>query len=309
MSHFTVLVVCPPDTNQENVNECLLWALDPYYEQVEPDSPYAVFKDETEEYREQYEKETQEYIVMPDGRLCLPWDDEFEVPDPNIPGFCSHKVPEHLERRQVPFKETYKTFEEFVQQWHDRPYDEKEGGFGYYHNPNAKWDWWQLGGRYEGWLTVKAGTERDTLIFGGPGVFGHDKNAYVRPDGRFGCDGCRKADLDFDCERERNIASVKERWERMVAEGHENSADLRKFKYGFELEDTFESVMAQAEHENPFLTFAILLDGHWYEKGHMGAFGIVNGSKSQISGWCGEVNDLWNKIPYDAVVVVVDCHI
>ena len=34
-------------------------------------------------------------------------------------------------------------------------FNELEGGWGRWHNPNAKWDWWQIGGRWRGKLRVK----------------------------------------------------------------------------------------------------------------------------------------------------------
>ncbi|AOQ24615.1 hypothetical protein MTAT_19600 [Moorella thermoacetica] len=33
-------------------------------------------------------------------------------------------------------------------------YEEHEGKFGYWQNPNAKWDWWQIGGRWKRKLLV-----------------------------------------------------------------------------------------------------------------------------------------------------------
>lgn len=34
-------------------------------------------------------------------------------------------------------------------------WDEKQGDYGYWYNPNAKWDWWTVGGRWSGLLHLK----------------------------------------------------------------------------------------------------------------------------------------------------------
>ena len=52
--------------------------------------------------------------------------------------------------------------------------------------------------------------------------------------------------------------------------------------------------------------FALLWNGKWYENGKMGWFGISFNKEEQ---WNGIFKELWNEIPEDATVMVVDCHI
>lgn len=309
MSHFTVLVVCPADTTQHNVNDALEAALAPFYEQVDNNSPYAVFHNVTEECRKRYEEEGVERIVMPDGRLLLPWDEEFRIE--GTFGFGSratHQPPEELEKRLVPYKETYPTLAEFITDWHGYRFNEQQGAFGYYHNPNAKWDWWLLGGRWQGMLTVKPEASAAHLIYGEPGVFGSSGDEYKRPDSRHGCDGCRKGDLDFDWAREENIRSVQVRWDHMIAENHQDDPGRRYFEYGFDKDSSLEDELQKAQNCHPFHTFAVLKGGVWYERGEMGWFACVINDKGRGE-WCGEIQQLWDEIPDDHVVVVVDCHI
>lgn len=54
------------------------------------------------------------------------------------------------------------------------PYDEElkveayeEDGEIYHRNPKAKWDWWEIGGRWTGWLKLKVGAEG---VVGRPGL-------------------------------------------------------------------------------------------------------------------------------------------
>ena len=309
MSHFTVLVACPPGTTHGSIEEALEEILMPFVEHVDPPGDkYAVFKDCTEECRQEYENGSYERIVMPDGTFKYPWDECFRKYDSIGDGANTYKVPEDLERRQVPHKEIYKSFEEFVENWHGYRFDEEQGAYGYYYNPNAKWDWWKLGGRWQGLLTAKPGTDSSTIILGRPGVFGATGDEYTRRDGRIGCDGCRKKDLDFDYEREEKLMRVRSGWEDMVANDHEINAFLRKMQYGFEPGTTLEQELENARNCTPFSTFAMLIDGKWYEKGEMCWFGIVKNGKEREE-WCGDMSQLWEEIPDDAFVAVVDCHI
>lgn len=50
-------------------------------------------------------------------------------------------------------KEDYSTFEQFVEEYYG--YEFIDGKIGRMTNPNAKWDWWQIGGRCSGMLMLK----------------------------------------------------------------------------------------------------------------------------------------------------------
>ena len=98
---------------------------------------------------------------------------------------------------------------------------------------------------------------------------------YERPDGRVGCDGCRKKDLDFEFAKNAQVRSFEARWAAMIAAGHENDDLQRRYQYGFEMGTTYEAEKQKAESCHPFGTFAILKDGVWYEQGEMGWFACV----------------------------------
>lgn len=308
MSHFTVMVVCPEDTIELNVHSYIKNALAPFCEHVADSSIYAVFRDVTEECRNQYEQGGSERIIMPDGRLLLPWDDEFRKEGSFGFGSGTHEPPAELAKRLIPYSQLYPTLETFITDWHGYRYCEEKAAFGYFHNPNAKWDWWALGGRWQGMLTAKADAAVEHLIYGEPGVFGARGDEYTRPDGRLGCDGCRKSDLDFEWTREQMIHSVKERWDHMIAAGHQDNPGIRHFEYGFDPQSLFEEELKKAETGHPFSTFAVLKASKWYEQGEMGWFACVANKKDHEQ-WTGELQQIWDEIPDDNIVVVVDCHI
>jgi len=148
MSHFTVLVI---GNDPES-------ALAPYQENNMGDCPkkYLKFHSVEEEYRKEYEEDGVEMIKMDDGRLLYTWDDEIEnsIKNKNIIG--------NLNKVFVKHKDRYSTFENFIKDWAGyKEVDEETGEFGYWENPNAKWDWYQLGGRWKGFFKVKNDNIKD----------------------------------------------------------------------------------------------------------------------------------------------------
>ena len=163
MSHFTVLVVGPNPEEQ----------LAPFQENNMDDCPkeYLTFHEIESEKREEYENEGVEKVVMPDGRFLNIWDTEFRVPGSIGIGTNTHEVPKHLEIREVSYKELYSTFEEYMEDWCSyKERDEKTGKYGYWENPDAKWDWYQLGGRWTGYFKLKSDANPEFAIQGRPGL-------------------------------------------------------------------------------------------------------------------------------------------
>lgn len=82
--------------------------------------------------------------------------EESNHPDPAIAFEGTVKLEVVNPPREIPLKETYATFEDFMTEWHghDGP-DEKTGRYGSWSNPDAKWDYWQVGGRWAGHWLIK----------------------------------------------------------------------------------------------------------------------------------------------------------
>jgi hypothetical protein len=150
MSHFTVLVEVPLDSSLEQM-------MIPFFEQGEKGDFFMVFGPETVSLRDEYKNKTVQKIVMPDGSFKNKWDDEFRVKGTIGIGGNSHKVPEDLERRDILFQDLYDTFEEFLEDWHGMTKEHHfyDGEWGYWSNPNAKWDWYTPGGRWSQLLRLK----------------------------------------------------------------------------------------------------------------------------------------------------------
>jgi len=159
MSHFTVLIAAKNEADLEH-------KLEGYYEQGDESDWFMEFNDHEAEWRNEYENNSTERIKTPDGEHLEPWDKRFKVAeDPSKPFFTKTVIPEDYERVEVPFRLMFPTFEAFVEDWHGQ----KERPYGYLGNPNAKWDWYLIGGRWTGLLKLKAEVALQEEIIAGNG--------------------------------------------------------------------------------------------------------------------------------------------
>lgn len=213
-------------------------------------------------------------------------------------------------------------------------YKVNNGVPGYFENPNAKWDWYLLGGRWAGFFKVKKGAV---------GIQGHHiakdfaklSNDVVEDIPALKVDQCLKKDLDIDGMRmEARINALKDyqafitalgdneippKWDefrsryididtaRAVYRNLESVKSLHKEHIFFfdEFYCTEEEYLSKAE-SSVLQTFALLKNGKWYERGKMGWWGIVT---DENNNWDKEFIKLFNELPSDTLLSVYDCHI
>lgn len=147
MSHFVAYVLCDKKDNFESrVSELLA----PYMENCceTPDKKYMVFSDVEDERRKEYECEGTDQVQLDNGAWVWPWSECFRVPGTFGSGTGTHKVPDDLMRVKRSFKDIYPTFDKFMADWVGLSKDPEMGRYGYWENPNARWDWYQIGGRW-----------------------------------------------------------------------------------------------------------------------------------------------------------------
>lgn len=309
MSHFTVLVIGDDHDYQ----------LSPFheFECTGYDDEFVKDIDQTEEARSDYERHKN---------------------DPNYKDFTQF-VEDYYGRSKVPFGETVNT-------------EDEDYKYGYFTvdengevlkvinrtNPNSKWDWYLVGGRWSDFFKMKPGK---TGKVGERGFFdteGH-RPGYA--------DQVLKGDIDF---------------EGMIAESYARHAEwYRKSGYNQSMtwrtwddvlkDETFENIDAKREfyHSQPdllavkenfkkngediwFLTevddlvgksefeyasknarssivpFALVEDRNWYQRGEMGWFGAST-EEIPYEEWADFVLAKINDLPDDTVLTLVDCHI
>lgn len=220
-------------------------------------------------------------------------------------------------------------------------YDEHEGKFGYWEKPNAKWDWWVLGGRWRGFIPVKPTV---VPVVGRPGTFdnaakpGHSDIVSIDQ-------------VDFDA----IVSGMHERadkfwdeWLQLIRgkkfhafEGPRSQAiniGLLVVRKGAPLPGEESRAMPWAgvvppqdsrsawhdvwsdvskadfmrdhiEAFNPIKTYATLDEMGWHEPGRMGWFGCSSATPETTKAHAASFISWVRDTPADARLAIVDCHI
>lgn len=226
----------------------------------------------------------------------------------------------------------------YAEDYHGYKKDGETGKYGYWENPNAKWDWYQLGGRWTGFFKLKPGTTGQT---GRAGLFGKDAE-------RGHTDSAKKCDIDFEGMRAASEKEAGEKYDEILSivgdcinEMHSwthirevmypGDRDLARDFYNSQI---FPTILDEWNRNNSFknsftalkdfkttrdeyckrcgdaafASFAVIKDGAWYEKGDMGWWGMTSNEKEQ-STWNAEVTNLLADLPDDTLISLYDCHI
>lgn len=283
MSHFSVAII------SENPNQ-VEKLLAPYQENNMGDCPkeYLAFTSTEEDNRNDYKTGSVTKVKTPDGRLIYPWDEEFRKPGTFGHGSDTHEVPEGkgYEKIETKYTELYPTFEEYMKDFCDSERDTEKGEYGYWENPNKKWDWWQIGGRYSGLITTKSGRRVDQ---------------------------CQIKESDFLPNPKAYDHAIRF-WEVNV-EGQdlrpdENKTDYFNFYKPEYYTERYESKVAYAAHRAAFSTWAMItLDGQWHEQGEMGWFGLSDATSDSTKSFAEMFNEIIKTANPEFYITIVDCHI
>lgn len=241
-----------------------------------------------------------------------------------------------LVKEERPFRVIYPSFEEFCADWHGhKERNPEKNRYGYWANNNAKWDWYLIGGRWTGYFRMKLGF---TGVVGRPGIqtsqapYGWADQA---PKGEIDFIGMRKdaaikASEKYDLfEQVTADLLIPLRWEEVrnnyTKEGIDNARkeynsypwvqairkagimpwDAEALEYFFVGKGGREAFVKNA-YDKAISTFAIVKDGEWHERGKMGFFGFVSDENED---WESSFQKLFDSIPDDTLLTIVDCHI
>jgi len=165
---------------------------------------------------------------------------------------------------------------------------------GYWYNPNAHWDWYEIGGRWRGYFKLKKGTKGtlgESRVFDNPPTDDADQ--------------ARKSTIDFEAMKRTNRDHAEKVWKKYQEKVVNGEQIEPYFMYGIHKDDTKEQYV---KRQSSVATFAVLKDGMWYEKGSMGWFGIATNEKDE-NDWNEEFDQLLADLSDDTLLTVVDCHI
>lgn len=184
-----------------------------------------------------------------------------------------------------------------------------ENIYGYY-NPDARWDWWVLGGRWRYQLKVRKNTPhlKDRDFFAGEPRKQRGKYRW--------CDAAPIKDIlwsHLNRATPEKIEQMSRFWD-VVVDGAEKREDEDfgfhwKGEYYREMYGTKENYIMK---ENTFYTHDLLdgINNEWYTMGDMGWFGCDNSTRESFEEYLRDFYEIIQRPEYqDYWFCVVDCHI
>lgn len=188
-------------------------------------------------------------------------------------------TPEEVDSLLEPFCESveagspYAVFEEDE----EGNMDEQTSKKGFWHNPNATWDWYEWAGRWRGLLKLKANAQGESAPLGK-----YDDPARNRPGY---CDRAPASSLDFSRDEMAYRKSLR-RWEVLVEGATPTDEEKETFFFAFKPEyyiNRYGSKEFFAEYESSSIPYAfVTADGEWHSCGRMGWFGCDDSSLESI---------------------------
>jgi len=308
---------------------------------------YLVFNDEEDEMLEKYQTETDKRVVMPDGSFKSRYDECFRVPYHKGHIGSEYAVPEELEQREMRFTELYPTFEDYATDWHgSKERDPQMNRYGYWENTHAKWDWYQMGGRWTGFYKLKEAVAHIGGLLGTPGLMtpeaeaGHADQLMV---GDVDLEGMRTEAAVSAFQRYEDVAKafggempkLEHLWKDVVEDKSLGDIDARRDfyhaqpalvrlkamkaddqlpksvdRYFFDIEEfqCDEQTYVERAKNAACVPFAYVRDGKWHERGEMGWWGWVGNEKDRGQ-WNREFNAMLDELPANTLLTLVDCHI
>ena len=170
--------------------------------------------------------------------------------------------------------EEIETFEEYSRDYCGHGNDEEGNALSTY-NPNSKWDWYEIGGRWSGIIETKQSKSVNYA---------------------------RIKDIVFTKElNDLELQKAKKEYEKLIKEG-----DMYVPEYYQKRFPTLESYLKSYD----FSTYALLdTSGKWHEPGKMGWFGMSSSSPEEKKDFDETYMDIINAQDENSWLVVVDCHI
>ena len=202
---------------------------------------------------------------------------------------------------QVEPNSPYAVFEEDE----DYDVDESTGKPGRWYNPNARWDWYCVGGRWAGQLK---------LLEGRTGRYGSEYTADERKKLEKGrCDSARVTDCDFSQDQEAYKKALRF-WE-VAVEGKPRTKEEEDAFFGVYVPKYYIQQYGNqenyAKHLSIFLPYAYLTpDGEWHETGRMGWWGIDDATAESREAYRKSFEAYLEEArTQNLLITIVDCHI
>ena len=186
------------------------------------------------------------------------------------------------------------------------------------YNPNSKWDWYEIGGRWRNLLLTKINNEDVISEIDLVDLMNKGNNLEKEaPIGYKWVDGARIKDIDFKKAAEiKNTYNKAIRFWETYVEGQKPTTEEEKEDIEFELYkkeyyiERYETKENYAKMQSAFSCWALLDETGWHEKGKMGWWGMNDSTKDSEQLFLEKFTETINKPEnQDKYLIIVDCHI
>lgn len=154
------------------------------------------------------------------------------------------------------------------------------------YNPESRWDWWGIGGRWDCSLRDYNGEYHNTL---------------------------KIADWDYNYINLDNIARYSRFWEIAVEGAEPTEEEKSEFILWYKPEYYLEKYGNKSNYIKSMITFStyalLTPDGEWLEPGKMGWWGMSGADPADHGKWERDFTSLIDTFNKDMYVTIVDCHI
>lgn len=290
------------------------------------------FCDQTEEVKKRYESGCSDAIRFPDGRLVDVYDHsvwgKYKIQDGKVYELKSgklklpkrtHKAKKMKAILDCPFRKIYKSMHDFGIEHCNYDYDEEKQGYGYYCNPNAMWDWYQIGGRWPVTFLVKEDCAEYAY---GERSWGNSDEEYPVPDGFKWVSAARKKDIQWDVMKDWHLQTAKKQFKALesmfvtceiepekymrVKDGYVYSYLTQVYKIG-ESEDSFLERHGFAPDRKFYVSFCDLIDtDEWISEGDLQM--RFSGDEEHLQNWSETIENFIEDLDDEDVLVSVDYH-
>lgn len=320
MSHFTVVVI-GSDVDEQ---------MEPYTEQDFTEK-FEEFEDIENDSLDEYKNKEADIVVLADGSIHTKYDNQFK--NANLADYRTKYIyPVDSIVRKGKFTELFSTFEEYMEVWHGTSErDKKTGRYGHWFNPNAKYDYYQLGGRWTGYFKPNAGA---TGELGRSGAFDNKPT-------KGWVDNIAVGDIDVEGMQEEAVREANETYDKLeevlqgrelpswtkIHEKHGEDIDAARNEYNdnevvkdlnkvdFFIMGDFVEVFGPNRKEyiarqknQTMVPFAVVKDGKWYQKGEMGWWGMSTDEMTQDE-WNTKFWEMIKGLQPETELTLLDCHI
>lgn len=194
-------------------------------------------------------------------------------------------------------------------------------------NPNAKWDWWTVGGRYSQYYRAKDGDEfiegeKFELDITATKEKARLYRTALWQDAQSVIADAWPEDVAafvpwttlYENKGERSIDALRQEYrdQKLVRVWNDETRERKLSDLMWENPDAFVNVSLE-DYIRPWVTkagtpFAFVKDGQWHERGEMGWWAAVSNEMDEDT-WATKFFEMFDALPDSTPITIVDCHI